>query len=1260
MNDKNETIINRNYFSFNKSNPFRKYFMERENKRLNEGIFFKRATSEGILNTNGEKPLVIYSKSSNKCKHFLEKRIFQSQFDINNNYISDGGLKQKNKKFLNLLSKYPINYKFHSPIKIKKEILQNLKYKKYKSLSFSNKILSKNRTIGDYNINNEKSNLFSNTNKKKLKNKLLYNIEGINNTKNNINLKGNGYSYTKSIKIKNKYKLNLIKHLIKNKTFINEVIKNNKNPKLIFIERKKQVLKRNGIDISHLDIEKGIDENEMCIKEKNNNEKNKIKNILKDKISKIKSNGDIGEIKNKKYAMVNQFEYIKKIFEEYQNLNKSKLKLNNFIKINKLSSNININKTKNNSMNIKIIKNNYALRQNKNKLNSYKINNENTNEETNDEYPYSHKISHRDKEELKEFNKLKKIKQKNILKKNEEEKKRKLYIRFQNLFKLNLENINSERLHTNTAKTAKMKNIIKKRREKNKYYVGNEISKNNSTFIEQNDYYFSLYQSQQVITNSNIDISKKIIKYNHQNDIKYLYNNNKKIIIYNNEIINKFINKLKIIFIKKGFTKLYMNYNKIKYYYHFYLSINYFIAIIKQYPFNQIYLYYLNQKEISTTGKQINEQKIIYFQEVLSLIFKIKIFEKIFNYSQQIEIKLVKEKLEKMICIFIKFYLKNTFEILKDTIINKNNNYEKEIINDNINNKFEEEKNSINEDNNDMKNQNIKLMNLKNENIKEHEKKNRINQIELKIRLNANNKINLRYSDIKNEEIKNNEDISAERDNEQHISWEYNCSSNEISIKELNQKNNKTNNFNMNEDVKEYEGDFHDIKSFSEDLYIFNDSKADNNNEKHKFKEEENINIIKNDENNIIEKNQINNHNKINIGNKKDNENINFLKSKGITDINKFTEDLTKEIIKHICNTEISSKQIKLIPNKSFQHQEIKSQCNQTFFCSKELDFLDKKNPLFSIKEDSLLSSNDSLIFSSSTYSMFNKNIKDKKNENSVNLYKHKIVPKLIKLIQDEIIKKHKRILDISPTSFNNKSKIMISLSLKDNEMLKENYKLKFFKESIEDIIDKKNILKKFEKFNNEIRIRDNITSDNYYDKILNECIVDAAIELIDKERNNYLGHPPIWTKEKNEYIHNNYISNNPKKFADYICKGLISLLNKKLGIISDNLSPLNIEKINTKNENNLTNMIKEEIKDEWENLEIEETKIKLEIEDYIFEMLIRENIEILEHVQNNRIKPYLYNYKSIYGCSDMPQLDFQKEDNENYFDNSEDDIINM
>ena len=90
-----------------------------------------------------------------------------------------------------------------------------------------------------------------------------------------------------------------------------------------------------------------------------------------------------------------------------------------------------------------------------NEIEKYK--NETSNEETCDEYPYSHKKNHRNVEELRVFNKLKKIKQKNKSKENELKKKRKLYIRFQNLYKLNIENINTERLSHKKAKSLKIK-----------------------------------------------------------------------------------------------------------------------------------------------------------------------------------------------------------------------------------------------------------------------------------------------------------------------------------------------------------------------------------------------------------------------------------------------------------------------------------------------------------------------------------------------------------------------------------------------------------------------------------------------------------------------------------------------------------------------------------------------------------------------------------------------------------------------------------
>ena len=76
--------------------------------------------------------------------------------------------------------------------------------------------------------------------------------------------------------------------------------------------------------------------------------------------------------------------------------------------------------------------------------------------------------------------------------------------------------------------------------------------------------------------------------------------------------------------------------------------------------------------------------------------------------------------------------------------------------------------------------------------------------------------------------------------------------------------------------------------------------------------------------------------------------------------------------------------------------------------------------------------------------------------------------------------------------------------------------------------------------------------------------------------------------------------------------------------------------------------------------MEIEETRAKLEAADYIFEMILRENIEILEHVEYSRKRPDLYQYMSIYACPSMPKLEFQKTENNNYYDDSEDDLINI
>ena len=1277
MNDKHEKHFNNKIISFNKNQSFRQFFMEKENKKLNEEIDFRRTTSACILNTEGDKPLILYLKTPKKNRFLLENKKFGSHFNIPN-YISDGGLNQKSKKFLNLLLAYPVKYKYYSPLKHKKEILNELKNKNYKcrSLSFSYKKLYKNRTEIQYNKYNEISHLFDKSSKKKSNKNLFNNIGKIkkdNKSKKEIN------SYNDHYKTKKFYLKNVIKNLLNNKN-INNITLKEKKANLIFIERKKQLLKRNGVDILKIDVPNG-EEKKNEYKEINNNKNSEIKTIFnKNNNYKEKINYFQNEEENKKRnQFVDQFEYIKKIINEQKKIHKSKLKLNNFIKINKfiLSNNLNefnINRDNKNNINKKDNILNKEIRINNNKREKAKI--EDSNGETYDEYPYSHKKSHRDIEELKKYNKQKRLKQKNKSKEKEKEKKRKILKRFHNLYKLNLEKINSERLFNNKTKTKKGDNdIIKKRKVINTYYIGNEFNKSTSTLIEPNDYYFSLYESKRVITNSNIDISNKILELpttilNLKNNI-----NNKKTIFYNHKTISKLILIIKSIFTKKPLAKLHNNYNRIKYYYNYYLAINFFIAIIKHYPFKKIYLYKLNEKEACISGNKILEQKCIFFVKILSLFFKIKIFEKIFNYTTNLEREFIKEKISKMFIIILKSYLKHFFKILKEKKLNNDRNIFNKKSNIKDNDLEEEEKNSSLFTNKEMKKTLLKeenIIKIKKENINSDEENKIMKKNERNFELKKDDddkigriKYNFRYDD--NNDNKN--DISAERDNEQDIHWEFNCSNDKIKKQRENKnviKNNNINNQKSNKDDDEYSGDFQDIKSNSEYSDICNLAKLSN--EKNKNVDSKKINKES------ITKNAINYKNKeiynnINIESIKENENINqSSKSKKIENIYKLADDLTEEIIKIICNEEILSSKIKLIPNKSFKNEFnndysiINNVKNE--IVSKELNFLEINNLDLALKENDKLSLDNSLYFSSSTYSIFNKNIKDKKIQHSINLYMEKIFPKLIKLIQKELVQNHKRIYDNISTPFTNNSKnIMISISLKDKKMLEENYKLKIFKEKLEDIIDKKNILKKFDKINNEIRIEDNISSDNYYDRILNECIIDTVIELINKERINYFkGEPLLWDSRKIELINKYDIRNNPKKFSLFICKSLIDLLNTKLGILSDKYNTVNLEKINKNDEMKLNNMMKEEIieiSNEWENLEIEETKAKLDASDYIFEMLIRENIEILEHIQNNRKRPDLYNYKSIYACSDMPKLEFQKTENK-YIDDSENDFINM
>ena len=298
-----------------------------------------------------------------------------------------------------------------------------------------------------------------------------------------------------------------------------------------------------------------------------------------------------------------------------------------------------------------------------------------------------------------------------------------------------------------------------------------------------------------------------------------------------------------------------------------------------------------------------------------------------------------------------------------------------------------------------------------------------------------------------------------------------------------------------------------------------------------------------------------------------------------------------------------------------------------------------------SLAED-LLSLNDSIMSNYSANSVFYKTVKDKKKEQTLNLYFHVIAPKLIKLIRKEIIDKYPLIYEnISTPMKNNSEKLMMSLALQDAELLRDNYKTTKNLVSVAKILDKDKILKNFEPINKKIRNSDNVTSDNFYDKMLNDCIVETAIEIINKERlYGKNGEPLKWSSRTHELAFK-YKKNEPKKLANFVCKELYFRIKNKIGLISDNYDKMSPDQLNYERDKRLTKIIKRDLDEyeyQWNNLEMEETQLKVDNAELIMDQLYNEVIEILEHIQYSRIRPDLYQNKSIYACEEIPKLDFQ------------------
>ena len=300
-----------------------------------------------------------------------------------------------------------------------------------------------------------------------------------------------------------------------------------------------------------------------------------------------------------------------------------------------------------------------------------------------------------------------------------------------------------------------------------------------------------------------------------------------------------------------------------------------------------------------------------------------------------------------------------------------------------------------------------------------------------------------------------------------------------------------------------------------------------------------------------------------------------------------------------------------------------------------------------------------------SAYSIFNKTMKDIIKENSNKFYLKKVAPKFIELIREEIKEKYDEIYDNISTPLKSNSKnLMISLALQDADMLRNNYKKITITKEISNIIDGEKIIKNFIPIYRSFKSYEKKhikKEEEIYHFYLNECLLDTTIELLNKERfYGESGVPLPWSNRMHKIIFK-YEKNNSKELCDYITKSLYYFLYNNIGLITENYDYLTNDQLNNERERRLIKYLKKELdenENQWRNLEMEETQLKVEVTEMIMDQLYNEVIEILEHIQYSRRRPDLYQNKSIYGCEEIPKLSFQVSSTDNVDENL--DMMNM
>ena len=273
--------------------------------------------------------------------------------------------------------------------------------------------------------------------------------------------------------------------------------------------------------------------------------------------------------------------------------------------------------------------------------------------------------------------------------------------------------------------------------------------------------------------------------------------------------------------------------------------------------------------------------------------------------------------------------------------------------------------------------------------------------------------------------------------------------------------------------------------------------------------------------------------------------------------------------------------------------------------------------------------------------SILMKSLQEKKKEEEISYYNKIILPKFLEIIKENIKKKYYFLIKNLKVPLKiDEEKLMVDLSLQIT------FKKIFDKNSL--FIIEKNYIN--ENINKDVILDENIliqfNKENKYNEYiqnLNKCVFDAINELIQNQRlYGKIAEPLSWSLRFKDIDYKYKDSRFFKDlFIDNIFKEINNLLSYQIGKISENHdTSLKIPIDRTMIEKSINKELKED--ETWQNFDEEETIIKLMIDKIIMNQLMKETVEILEHVQFSRKNPEKYSYKPIFSCEKIPLLDFQ------------------